>query len=131
MILPKNSGGDELNQLVTQLYLFPIRIQFCHHLTTSYAAHKALDKAYDALNDLKDEIVEKSIGYTGNKFNTISLSPISGFNESMPMNVAKEGIQFSKKLRDWADRNDYQDVCNLADSYSGVFAQLVYLLNLH
>lgn len=119
-----------INEIATSLYQLPIKIQFCHHLTSSYAAHKALDEAYDKLNDLKDSIIEKLIGYSGNKFTNINMTNISGYTENMNMQVAKEIIDFSKKLEDFASKNNYSDIENLAQEYSGVGAQLIYLLNL-
>lgn len=119
-----------IDGIVSQLYSLPVKVQFCHHLTTSFAAHKALDSTYSALNEFKDEIVEKLIGYTGKRFNSITIGSLSTYNESMNLEVAKEIMSFGASLEDWARTNDYCDIENLAQSYSGEGAQLAYLLTL-
>ena len=119
-----------IDGIVSQLYQLPNKVQFCHHLTTSFAAHKALDGAYSALSDLKDEIVEKLIGYTGKRFNSLTLISLSGYNENMNTEVAKEIMAFGESLEEWAKTQDYCDIENLAQSYSGEGAQLAYLLTL-
>lgn len=124
------SSYNELDLIVTNLYQLPNKVQFCHHLTTSFAAHKALDGAYETLGDLKDSIVEKLIGYHGNRFNTLSLSPLTGYTEAMNSTVANEIIVFGEKLEEWSKVKDYSDIENLAQEYSGAGAQLKYLLTL-
>jgi len=125
-----NTPGFSVDEIATQLYMLPDKVQFCHHSTTSYAQHIALDRTYETIDDLKDEIIEKLIGYTGTRFSTLSLSPISGFGENMPMQVAKEIQDFGYRLYEWAEQMHYCDVENLAQSYSGAGAQLSYLLTL-
>ena len=119
-----------LDDIFTKLYLIPDRVQFCHHSTTSYAAHKALDGAYDALSGLKDSIVEKLIGYTKKRPVRISLEPISGYSEAMNFKVAEEICAFGDSLLAFAKKNGYSDIENLAQDYCGEGAQLSYLLSL-
>ncbi len=123
-------AGLKFQDVFNMVYLCPNKVQYCHHLTTSYAQHKALDKAYNALQDLKDSIVEKLIGYGVPKFQKIELGVISGYTDQMPMLVAKEIMKFGKELEDFAEAHDYCDVANLAQEWSGTGAQLAYLLGL-
>lgn len=127
----KEVSINDINKYVTQLYLLPDKIQFCHHLTLSFAQHSALDRTYDSLSALKDSIVEKIIGYTGKRFTALSLGNISGFGPNMPKMLADEIMSFGKELEEWAEENEYCDVENLAQEYSGVGAQLAYLLTLN
>ena len=124
------SNYNELDSIITSLYQFPTKVQFCHHLTTSFAAHKALDGAYETLSDLKDNLVEKIIGYSGKRFTTLSLGPLTGYTEAMNTTVANEIIAFGEKLEEWSKVKDYSDIENLAQEYSGAGAQLKYLLTL-
>lgn len=124
------SDFNPLNGLVSALYFLPVKVQFCHHLTSSYSAHKALDSTYDSLNGLKDNIVEKLMGYSATKFSKVSLQSLEGYSESMNTEVAAEIISFGKKLEQWAGEKGYGDIENLAQEYSGVGAQLRYLLTL-
>lgn len=121
----------DIDYLATGLYMIPVKIQYCHHLTTSFSAHKALDKAYEATSDLKDEIIEKVIGYLGGKrFKKLDLKPVSGFSESMLLDVCKEIILFGSTIIEFAKRNNMPDIENLGQSYSGIGARLNYLLTL-
>lgn len=120
---------NPLDKIVSALYMLPLKVQFCHHLTTSYAAHKALDTTYDTLNDLKDSIVEKLIGYS-QRFSKVNLESLDNYSETMNNMVAVEIMNFGKKLESWAAENEYCDIENLAQEYSGAGAQLKYLLTL-
>ena len=120
----------DLNLMVSKLYTMPVRVQFCHHLTTSYAAHKALDGAYDSLNDLKDSITEKLIGYSGKRFTQITIPSQSSYSENLNIQVAQEIIALGNEIEEYGDKNGWCDIENLGQEYSGVGAQLAYLLTL-
>lgn len=129
--IPKASiATPELDYYTTMLFQLPIKVQFCHHSTTSYACHKALDKTYNAINDLKDSIIEKLIGCIGYRYKNLNITPLSGYTEEMNIQVAEEICQFAKKLMIWADKNEYSDISNIAQEYYGVGNQLKYLLTL-
>ena len=119
-----------INDIAAHLFLLPIKVQFCHHLTTSYAAHKALDGLYDTINGLKDEIIEKIMGYSGTKYSELQLGTISGFKETNCKSVAYEVMNWGKQLEEWAEKQGFCDIENLAQSYSGAGSQALYLLNL-
>lgn len=119
-----------LDEIATCLFLLPNKVQFCHHSTTSYSAHKSLDELYEATSSLKDEIIEKIMGYCGMRYKTLALTPITSFKEAMINEVLNEGLVFAKKLQEWAVREQYPDIENLAQSYSGAFAQAKYLSTL-
>lgn len=126
----QQTQGVDISSIFNALYQLPQKAHFCHHLTTSFAAHKALDFAYEKLNDLKDDIVEQIIGYTGQRFSTISLKPLTGYSEAMNVQLAREIMSFGEQLEEWAEANDYCNIENLAQEYSGVGAKLNYLLTL-
>lgn len=120
----------DIQYIIDKLYSLPVKVQFCHHLTTSYAAHKALDGAYDSLNDLKDSIIEKLIGYTEERFKSVTIPTCSNYSEEMNKEVCEEIKTFAKELEMYAESMDFCDIENLAQEYSGVGAQLSYLLSL-
>jgi len=93
--LPK---AMDINSIASYLYLLPVKVQFCHHLTTSYASHKATDGLYDTINGLKDEIIEKLIGYTGTKFSQLTLGNVSGFKEPNCLSIAYEVMNYGESL---------------------------------
>ena len=119
-----------LDVIFSKLYQLPDKVQYCHHNTTSYAAHKALDGAYDDLSSLKDSIVEKLIGYTGKRPSSLKGQDLVGYTEGLNTQVASEIMQFGEALEEWAEELDYCDIENLAQEYNGVGAQLAYLLSL-
>ena len=119
-----------LEVIASKLYMLPIKTQFCHHLTSSYAAHKALDTTYELINDLKDEIIEKLMGCENKKFKSLSLSSLPGFSENLCLTVADEIKEFGDSLVDYARKEHYNDIENLAQSYSGAGIHLRYLLSL-
>lgn len=125
-----NNQSLSIDAICSNLYLFPDKIQFCHHLTTSFAKHSALDKTYESLDSLKDEIIEKLIGYTGTRFKTLTLGSITNYTENYPKQLAQEIMQFGKKLEEWGEEMGYCDISNLAAGYSGAGAKLNYLLSL-
>jgi len=129
--IPKSTiSTPDLDYYASMLFQLPTKVQFCHHSTTSYASHKALDKTYDALNDLKDSIIEKLIGCMGHRYKNLNMISLSSYYEGMNMQVAEEICQFAKKLMDWSDKNGYSDINNLSQEYLGVGSQLKYLLTL-
>lgn len=119
-----------LDRFFTNLYFLPDKIQFCHHNTTSYAQHKALDFAYEKLDDLKDDIVEQIIGYTGERIKNLNLTHLSNFSEELVKSLPQEIMSFAKELEDWAEEKGYCNIENLAQEYSGIGAKLNYLLTL-
>ena len=127
--IPRRST-TELDEYATQLFQLPINIQFCHHMTTSYGAHKALDQAYDAMNDLKDSILEKLMGCMGYRYSKLNIQPVGNYTEAMNKQIAEEISVFSLKLIKWANEYNYPDVSNLAQEMHGVANQLKYLLTL-
>lgn len=125
--LPK---AMSINDIASHLFLLPVKVQFCHHLTTSFAAHKALDGLYDGTNGLKDELIEKIIGYSGAKYSQLTLGNVSNFKESSCLSVAYEVMNYGKQLEEFAEKQGWCDIENIAQSYSGLGAQAVYLLKL-
>lgn len=119
-----------INDIAGHLFILPVKVQFCHHLTSSYAAHKALDGLYDTINSMKDEIIEKVMGYTNTKYSELNLSKISNFKEADCKSIAYEVMNYGKQLEEWAGKQGWCDIENLAQSYSGAGAQCVFLLNL-
>lgn len=87
--------------------------------------HQALGDAYDKLNDLADEIVEKLMGYCQKRVYEIQLMKAcacSGYECSNKI------IDLGEKIISYGETNKYRDIVNLGDTFSGVGAQLRYLM---
>jgi hypothetical protein len=107
------------------------QLKVYHWQTTSYAQHKALGKAYDALNVLIDNFIEVYMGKYGrieakggsttvDLFNTDQL-PVDGFvNNAVEYIVALE----------IPDKNADTDLMNIRDEMLAELNKLKYLLTL-
>ena len=119
--------GLTLETIASKLTYFQEQIHLLHWQTNSYAEHKALGSLYEYIQDFKDELIEKLMGYTGKKPAVYKLEPLSTSTSNV---VVDELISFAKSLKEYGEMNCYQDVCNLSDSLSGEAAKVKYLLTL-
>ncbi len=128
-IFPKEMLQNELNldTIVSKLTYFQEQIHLIHWQTSSYAEHKALGSLYEYIQDFRDDLVEKLMGYTGKKPGIYKLIPLGIIDCKV---IVSDLISFAQALKKFGEKNMYQDVCNLADSLSGEAAKTRYLLNL-
>lgn len=126
--LSKNSTKElTLETIASKLTYFQEQIHLLHWQTNMYSEHKALGRLYEYIQDFKDELIEKLMGYTGKKPAVYKLEPLSASTSNV---VVNELISFAKSLKEYGEMNCYQDVCNLSDSLSGEAAKTKYLLTL-
>ena len=116
-----------LETIASKLTYFQEQIHLLHWQTNMYSEHKALGGLYEYIQDFKDELIEKLMGYTGKKPAVYKLEPFSTSTSNV---VVDELISFAKSLKEYGEMNCYQDVCNLSDSLSGEAAKTKYLLTL-
>ena len=119
--------GLTLETIASKLTYFQEQIHLLHWQTNSYAEHKALGSLYEYIQDFKDELIEKLMGYTGKKPAVYKLEPLSASTSNV---VVDELLSFAKSLKEYGEMNCYQDVCNLSDSLSGEAVKVKYLLTL-
>ena len=126
--MSKNSTKElTLESIASKLTYFQEQIHLLHWQTNSYAEHKNLGSLYEYIQEFKDDLVEKLMGYTGKKPAVYKLEPLSTSTSNV---VVDELISFAKSLKEYGEMNCYQDVCNLSDSLSGEAAKVKYLLTL-
>lgn len=111
-----------------KLAFFHEQFHMIHWETRTFAEHKATGSFYEYLQDFKDEIVEKLMGYTGKRIKALKIEPIKPGADSM--DLADQVMKFSTELEKYGDDNKYGDVCNMAQALSGETAKLKYLLTL-
>ena len=116
-----------LESIASKLTYFQEQIHLLHWQTNSYAEHKNLGSLYEYIQEFKDDLIEKLMGYTGKKPAVYKLEPLSTSTSNV---VVDELISFAKSLKEYGEMNCYQDVCNLSDSLSGEAAKSKYLLTL-
>lgn len=119
--------GLTLETIASKLTYFQEQIHLLHWQTNSYAEHKNLGSLYEYIQEFKDDLIEKLMGYTGKKPAVYKLEPLSTSTSNV---VVDELLSFAKSLKEYGEMNCYQDVCNLSDSLSGEAAKSKYLLTL-
>jgi DNA-binding ferritin-like protein len=126
------SAGGELSPdvVATKLSYFEIQFHNLHWATRSFAEHKALGKIYEKVFDMKDEIVEKIMGYTGIRAKTTGVSGLKDYAPGVSEQVVNELISFAKQLENYGASNNMPDIENVAQSLSGEAAQTKYRLTL-
>ena len=134
-IFPKsmlNSSGGELSLDVikAKLQFYELQLHELHWQTTSLAEHLCLGDAYDKVFDLKDQIVEKIMGYTGIRTKAMPVDAIKNYGPGIPEMVVSDVILFAKQLESFGRLNNMPDIENIAQSLSGDFAQFRYRLTL-
>ena len=132
-IFPKemlSSGVLSLDVIKAKLNYFELQIHELHWQTKNYAEHIALGNLYDKIFDLKDEIVEKIMGYTGIRTKAMSVDLIKNYSSGLSTQVVNELIIFAKQLESYADSNNMPDIANIAQSLSGDASRTKYLLTM-
>ena len=115
-------------EIAGKLAYFHEQIHMIHWETRSFAEHKALGGFYELLQDFKDDVVEKLMGYTGKRIKGLKIEPIIAGADSMK--ITDDVLKFSKELELYGDSCGYGDISNMAQSLSGEAAKVKYLLTL-
>jgi DNA-binding ferritin-like protein len=115
-------------EIAGKLTYFQEQIHLIHWQTRSFAEHKATGRFYEFLQEFKDDIVEKLMGYTGKRIQSLKIDAIDPKADSMK--VTEDVLKFSKDLESYGETMKFGDICNLAESLSGEAAKAKYLLTL-
>lgn len=127
----KSSGGElSPDVIATKLTHFELQLHNLHWATKSYAEHMALGGLYDKVFDLKDEIIEKIMGYTGTRAKIGAHSPLKDYGAGVSESVVNELQAFAKQLEAYGEANGMPDIENIAQGLSGDAAKTKYLLTL-
>jgi DNA-binding ferritin-like protein len=128
MINKSNGQGImSLESIASKLTYFQEQLHLLHWQTSSYAEHKATGKLYEYLQDFRDDLMEKLMGYTSRKPMSIKIDPIGSTDVTL---VVSDLMSFASSLKSYGESNSYHDVSNLADALSGEAAKTKYLLTL-
>ena len=129
-IFPKSmlvNNDITLENVVSKLTYFQEQIHLLHWQTKSYAEHNALGSLYEYIQTFKDDVVEKLMGYMNKRVGSYKIDPIgNGTADS----IISDLQTWSYKLYEWAGKNHYCDVENMAQELSGQTAKTKYLLTL-
>ena len=122
-----SSSSLTLESIAAKLTYFHEHFHLLHWQTNSYAEHMALGGLYDYVHGIKDEIVEKLMGYTGKKPGLYKIEPLTNSSSS---SVVSDLLSFTTELKEYGEKNAYHDICNISDALSGEAAKTRYLLTL-
>jgi hypothetical protein len=125
------SGGELSPDIIaTKMTFFHLQLQNLHWNTRSYAEHMALGSLYSLVHDLKDDVIEKIIGYTGVRAVCGTLSVFKPYSIGVSEGVVNELKLFAKQLETYGATNNMPDIENIAQGLSGDAAKTAYLLTL-
>ena len=113
-----------------KLNYFELQIHELHWQTRSVAEHEALGDLYTAVFNIKDEIVEKLMGYTGVRTKAMPVDSVKNYTPEYTRQVVKELADFAYQLQVFGDEHHYCDIENLAQGLSGDAAKVLYRLTL-
>lgn len=122
-----SSGVLNLETIAGKLAHFHEHLHLLHWQTKSYAEHKALGKIYEYVQEFKDDVIEKLMGYTGKRVGVYKIEPLSEISSTI---VVTSLMDFATNLKKYAEVNGYHDVANMADALSGEASKTRYLLTL-
>jgi len=113
-------------------YLFSVRtiLHILHLKTNSYAAHKALDKAYTDILGITDSIAEKVSGYTGQHLSGFKDFPIAKYESAEPSQYIKEVKNTIQTTRYICFDKNYSPIQNELDNLTNLLDEILYLLTL-
>jgi hypothetical protein len=113
-----------------RLTFYKEQLQLFHWQTSSYSEHKALCELIGEINTLRDDIIEKIMGYSGKRIRSYKLSLFEDYQGGCCISTANEILNFATQLKKYAESNKMHDIDNLADTLSGAAAKAKYLFTL-
>jgi len=104
------------------------QLRMLHWGTNSYAEHKALGKAYEALDGLIDTFVETWMGINGKDLGSVKLV-LSPYTRGSAETLLNQAIEFfTKDMGGMVSGNT--DLANIRDEMLGLVNHTKYLLTL-
>ena len=110
-------------EFITFLFEMRVHIHHLHHITESYAEHKALGSFYEAWDDILDKFIETYQGKYGRVFGS-GLVKFDSSDAKSCIEYAKE--ELNKAPIDIADK----DLQNIIADMIGLCNHTLYLLSL-
>lgn len=130
MLKASSLEGLTLDSIKAKLNYFELQVHELHWQTFGLGEHDALGDLYNMIFSIKDEIVEKIMGYTGVRTKAMPVEAIKNYAPGLPNQVAADLISFAKQLENFGESNNMPDIENIAQSLSGDTAKIKYRLTL-
>lgn len=129
-ILGKTPKEAAATNVIGTLFEFRIKLHLMHLATDSFAVHKALNKAYNAVDEFIDSFAEMFMGAKGSKDIVKSIGSINASADGDPMAVMGELEAFLKGPLAEAIGSDETALLNMRDDLLGQVQTVKYLLTL-
>ena len=118
-------------KLITPFLKIQNQIRIFHWQTTSYAQHKAFNKAYESLDELIDQFVEVFMGKYGRaKAATHYTIELENYNDNF-LAAIDDYIAYLIDITNDVDPVKDTDLLNIRDEMLGELNRLKYLLTLN
>jgi DNA-binding ferritin-like protein len=119
-----------LDTIKAKLNFFELQVHEFHWQTHGLGEHMCLGDLYENIFNVKDEIVEKIMGYIGVRTKAMPVAPIKDYSIGSAEQITSEIIIFAKQLENFGSMNNMPDIENIAQSLSGDTAKIKYRLTL-
>ena len=129
-IIESKSSVLSLESIGSKLTYFHLQAHLLHWQTFGGFEHNALGEMYEILFSLKDEIIEKIMGYQNKRIKCFKIEPINDYSAGASSVLATQIIDFAKQLEEYGKLSNMPDIENISQSLSGSIAQIKYRLTL-
>jgi hypothetical protein len=129
-MMSKAAVDLSLESIAAKLTYFELQAHLFHWQTFGGFEHAALGDMYELIFSLKDEIIEKIMGYQSKRVKSFKIEPIKDYSPGASTLLASQIIEFAKQLEEYGKSSNMPDIENISQSLSGSIAQIKYRLTL-
>lgn len=127
-LFPENMNLNP-NKIISGLFYFHDQAAFNHLQTTSYSRHKALDKLYTGLEDMRDSISELLLGYLAPvRIPTPPAVPVK--KDLTDEQLVEDFCKFADDMYEYGEKMKWWALSNRAADLSDLGYKVKYLLTL-
>ena len=124
------SSELSLESIAAKLTYFELQTHLFHWQTFGGFEHATLGDMYDLIFSIKDEIVEKIMGYQGKRIKSFKIESLQDYSLGASVTLASQVIEFAKQLQEFGKISNMPDIENISQSLSGSIAKIKYRLTL-
>ena len=130
MMEGKGSNSFTLEIIAGKLTYFHLQAHLLHWQTFGGFEHAALGDMYELLFSLKDEIIEKIMGYQGRRIKSFKIDLMKDYSPGASTLLASQIIEFANQLEEFGKSSNMPDIENISQALSGDIAKIKYRLTL-
>lgn len=118
---------EGMSFLVSDIQKISLWFELYHHNTLKHSQHIALGEMHNAFNLIKDDLIEKIMGYTGERYNQLEIGSLL-FTEEGLMEFPSQILALGDRLVNFGKARQFSDIENIGQEINGIGAKLKYLL---